>query len=542
MPKKLPACLFSLIACLLLFSACAPRETSSAVDAPHQNGAVTVENQPLAQLERYGISLWQNDSVWSLQVGERSYVLNQAGEVAEYSQIELAVSPVNKKEDLAVWLILLRQDSSGSVLPELHYLLPQEEKCLDYSISAEQLRETILQYFSGTVDANGLQLSLDGVPFKIKLPQEYPEAGFLGFTVMEAAFNLPGHAYLDYYNGIITAQIGLSFASREEALPFAGLDLQVRPLMLPEHYFYAEDYQPLATLTLPEPGAGEDFALTIRPGLRLAGEEVSLIPGTAEAVDPGQAEIIEEEAVYGYKLALPGHWQGQYKLNKAEDFADGDGGQILFYLQEPYTQQTFHPDAGYALSVFLREDYREVFEVEPAAMTGTFFADNRIFAIVGNTALVVSGPTDVQYNMEDPLSKWRYQALRDGEKYLMGRFCEINDVEPYAAYFQEPLSFAPDPEAWLDTDFPDQARAATMAREDFRDDRRMIYYYLETLPHYADAMLYETTLNDCAYYANLPQDAEHQGLFVKLARINDESLGNMWRVVAYQYVPLETAP
>ena len=177
------------------------------------------------------------------------------------------------------------------------------------------------------------------------------------------------------------------------------------------HYLEGIDFVPGETYSfeLSAAQAREITALTIE--ITLGSGTVGGISITPLLREP--VSYVNEE--YGFTLTLPDGWADQVEIREGES----DPGVVSFYMRDAFSGRV--EGAGWLVGI-----YRCSFETWQAIVLAEYPHNQQRIATIGEYVLYASGPSDVQYDLENPAEVERYQSLEAEIPELLDSFSMIN--------------------------------------------------------------------------------------------------------------------
>ena len=121
---------------------------------------------------------------------------------------------------------------------------------------------------------------------------------------------------------------------------------------------------------------------------------------------------------YGFTLTLPQSWRGQVDIvDTRED--ETDRTVVAFYMRNAFSGRV--EGAGWLVGI-----YRCSFETWQGITMAEYPHNEQRIATIGEYVFYASGPTDVQYDLENPAEVERYQSLEAEIPELLDSFSIIN--------------------------------------------------------------------------------------------------------------------
>lgn len=185
-------------------------------------------------------------------------------------------------------------------------------------------------------------------------------------------------------------------------------------------------------------GSEEDAALAEndtneRPG-QISAEDILSAYYAGKGVTEQQIADLPEVEILSPQgdltLPIPGYWQ-EYGLCRVDRYVDD---HLLFTLYEPYTQESYFPEAGreWSLLRYTYADYAARFTdwPLPEAYELVFGAAFYIIGTDQQYVYLLDLPTDAQFDPDDALSAALFAMLQEGSQSIIERFMEINGITP----------------------------------------------------------------------------------------------------------------
>lgn len=129
-------------------------------------------------------------------------------------------------------------------------------------------------------------------------------------------------------------------------------------------------------------------------------------------------------AEYGFTLTLPQSWRGQVDIVDTRE-GETDRTVVAFYMRNAFSGRL--DGAGWLVGI-----YRCSFETWQGIAMAEYPYDQQRIATIGEYVFYASGPTDVQYDLENPAEVERYRSLEAEIPELLDSFVPL-DGGAYAA-------------------------------------------------------------------------------------------------------------
>ena len=129
-------------------------------------------------------------------------------------------------------------------------------------------------------------------------------------------------------------------------------------------------------------------------------------------------------AEYGFTLTLPQSWRGQVDIVDTRE-GETDRTVVAFYMRNAFSGRL--DGAGWLVGI-----YRCSFETWQSIAMAEYPHNQQRIATIGEYVFYASGPTDVQYDLENPAEVERYRSLEAEIPELLDSFVPL-DGGAYAA-------------------------------------------------------------------------------------------------------------
>ena len=215
----------------------------------------------------------------------------------------------------------------------------------------------------------------------------------------------------------------IQISGRADTLELDGISL---------HYLDGTDWMPSETYSfeLSSPAAQDVTELTMHIFQGTQEWEIDLLP---------YLPYVNSE--YGFTLTLPQDWRGQVDIvDTRED--ETDRTVVAFYMRDAFSGRL--DGAGWLVGI-----YRCSFETWQAIVLAEYPHNLQRIATIGEYVFYASGPSDVQYDLENPAEVERYRNLEAEIPELLDSFSMINGGAYAAAqtWLEEQVAAGPPEDA-----------------------------------------------------------------------------------------------